>query len=144
MHGNNSGGSTRITATGVEEDDEHRQDDEEAQSPEEIVQEDIDLGASAVVRSLLCWIVIDRDPRPPVVKLRCGVDRCGTFCWTQSVVCISFNFVEEVDQGINDLVAIWNEHEGRGCGCCCCRCCCGFVLAVAKTCAAEARSHKIQ
>ena len=24
--------------------------------------------------SLLCWIVIDRDPRPPVVKLRCGVN----------------------------------------------------------------------
>ena len=33
MHGNNFGGSTRIAATGVEEDDEHRQDDEEAQSP---------------------------------------------------------------------------------------------------------------
>ena len=33
MHGNNFGGSTRIAATGVEEDDEHRQDDQEAQSP---------------------------------------------------------------------------------------------------------------
>ena len=37
VHGNNFGGSTRITATGVEEDDEHRQDDEEAQSPEKKV-----------------------------------------------------------------------------------------------------------
>ena len=37
VHWNNFGGSTRIAATGVEEDDEHRQDDQEAQSPEKKV-----------------------------------------------------------------------------------------------------------
>ena len=52
MHGNNFCGSPRVSPTRVEEDDEHRHDDEEAQAPQEVVQEDVDLCAAAVVRSL--------------------------------------------------------------------------------------------
>ena len=52
MHWNNFGGSTRVSSARVEEDDEHRHDDEEAQAPQEVVQEDVDLCAAAVVRSL--------------------------------------------------------------------------------------------
>ena len=52
MHWNNFGGSTRVSSARVEEDDEHRHDDEEAEGPQEVMQEDVDLGAVAVIRSL--------------------------------------------------------------------------------------------
>jgi len=73
MHGNNFCGSPRVSPTRVEEDDEHRHDDEEAQAPQEVVQEDVDLCAAAVVRSLLGWIVIDRDPGSSIIKFCCRV-----------------------------------------------------------------------
>ena len=52
MHWNNFSSSTRVAAARVEEDDEHRHDDEEAQGPQEVVQEDVHLRATAVIWSL--------------------------------------------------------------------------------------------
>ena len=52
MHWNNFSGSPGVPPARVEKDDEHRHNDEEAQGPQEVVQEDVDLCAAAVVRSL--------------------------------------------------------------------------------------------
>ena len=52
MHWNNFSSSTRVAPARVEEDDEHCHDNEEAQGPQEVVQEDVHLGAPTVIRSL--------------------------------------------------------------------------------------------
>ena len=90
MHWDNFCSSTRVSSAGVEEDDEHCHNDEEAQGPQEVVQEDVHLGAPTVIRSLpggkissregfnhvdhlLGWIVVHRDPGSAVIKFCCGV-----------------------------------------------------------------------
>jgi len=113
MHWNNFSSSTRVAAARVEEDDEHRHDDEEAQGPQEVVQEDVHLRAAAVIRSLLGWIVIHWDPGSAIIKLCCGVQPCGTFCWRHRVVGICLNLAKEVDEGINDPISIRNKNQGR-------------------------------
>jgi len=113
MHWDDSGASSRVSSAGVEEDDEHRHDDEEAQGPQQVVQEDVHLCRAAVIRSLLGWIVIHRDPGSPVIKFCCGVQPCGAFCWRHGVVGIRLNLAKEVDEGIDDLVSIRNKNQGR-------------------------------
>ena len=56
MHWNNFSRSSRIATTGVEEDDEHGHDDEEAEGPQEVVQEDVDLGDPAI---MMIWSLPD-------------------------------------------------------------------------------------
>jgi len=143
MHWNNFSGSPGVPPARVEEDDEHRHDDEEAQGPQEVVQEDVDLCAAAVIWSLLGWIVIHRDPGSAVIKFCCCVEPCAAFRGSHCVVGICLNLSKEVDEGINYLVAIRNKNQGRRSGGCC-RCRCRrLVLAVAKTCTAKARSYDV-
>jgi len=73
VHWNNFSRSSRIATTGVEEDDEHGHDDEEAEGPQEVVQEDVDLGDPAIMMiwSLPWWIMIHRDPGSAIIKFCC-------------------------------------------------------------------------
>ena len=89
MHWNNFSRSSRIATTGVEEDDEHGHDDEEAEGPQEVVQEDVDLGDPAIMMIWSLpdegkissdrvfnqvspwWIMIHRDPGSAIIKFCC-------------------------------------------------------------------------
>ena len=92
MHWNNFSRSSRIATTGVEEDDEHGHNDEEAEGPQEVVQEDVDLGDPAIMMIWSLpgegkissdrvfnhvvspwWIMIHRDPGSAIIKFCCCV-----------------------------------------------------------------------